>query len=248
MIKAVIIDDEPSAVNTLKLMLERYIPEIKMIKSTNDPEEGLHLIKTFQPQLLFLDIQMPQMNGFRLLRKIPFINFNIIFTTAYDQYAIEAIRFSALDYLLKPIDAEDLRQAVDKYMIKEVITLGQQALYSNLIDNLNAEDKSDFKLALSTSDGIYFFNPEEIIRIEGESNYSKFFFTDRKNLLTSKTLKDYEELLNDHGFVRTHKSHLINVKHVVNYTSDGILTMTDYSRVEVSRRRKEEVMDALRVR
>lgn len=188
------------------------------------------------------------MNGFELLKRIPHINFNVIFTTAYDQYAIEAIRFSALDYLLKPINADDLRQAVDKYMIKEVLTLGQQALYGNLIDNLNAKDKSDFKLALPTSEGVYFFNPEEIIRLEGESNYSKFYFTNRRNLLTSKTLKEYEELLNDHGFIRTHKSHLINKKHVVNYTSDGLLTMTDTSRVEISRRRKEEVMGALRSR
>lgn len=246
MIKAVIIDDEPSAVNTLLLMLKRYVPEIKSFKTTTDPAEGLELIKAFQPHLLFLDIQMRVMDGFELLKKLPQINFHIIFTTAYDEYAMEAIRFSALDYLLKPIDADELRAAVDKFMIKEVIQLGQQTLYSNLMHNLNAIDKSNFKLALPTSEGTYFFHPEEIIRLEGESNYTKFFFTNRKNLLTSKTLKEYEELLLAHGFIRTHKSHLINKKHVVNYSSKGFLTMLDTSRVEISRRRKEEVMEALK--
>ncbi len=229
-------------------MLERYVPEIKDLRSANDPEEGLRLIHNFRPHLLFLDIRMPVMNGFELLKSIPNISFNIIFTTAHDEYAIEAIRFSALDYLLKPIDADELREAVDKFMIREVLNLGQQALYSNLMHNIHAKDRSGFKLALPTSEGTYFFHPEEIIRLEGESNYTKFFFTNRKNLLTSKTLKEYEELLNAHGFIRTHKSHLINKKHVVNYTSDGVLTMMDTSRVEISRRRKEEVMEALRSR
>lgn len=242
MIKALLIDDEPSAINTLRLMLERYIPEISLIQTTNNPLEGLQLIETFQPQLLFIDIQMPVMTGFDLLKKIPRINFDIIFTTAHDHYAIQAIRFSALDYLLKPIDADELRSAVDKYMIQKVVALGQQALYQNLMHNISVPDKKDFKLALPTSDGTYFFPPEQIIRLEGESNYTKFFFTDRKHLLISKTLKEYEEILSDYGFLRVHKSHLVNKKHVVNYSHDGMLTMADQSRVEISRRRKEEVM------
>jgi two-component system LytT family response regulator len=245
-IKALIIDDEPSAINTLRLMLERYVPEITDLQTTNDPVQGLVLIKTFQPQLLFLDIQMPVMNGFELLKQLPQINFNIIFTTAHDQYAIQAIRFSALDYLLKPIDADELRAAVDKFMARTVVAMGKQALYQNLLHNLSAQDKKDFKLALPTSEGTYFFVPEEIIRLEGESNYTKFFFINRKSLLISKTLKEYEELLGDYGFIRVHKSHLVNKKHVVNYTTDGMLTMVDHSRVEISRRRKEEVMDTLK--
>lgn len=246
MIKALIIDDEPSAINTLRLMLERYVPEITDLQTANDPAQGLVLIKTFQPQLLFLDIQMPVMNGFELLKQLPQINFTIIFTTAHDQYAIQAIRFSALDYLLKPIDADELRGAVDKFMARTIVNMGKHALYQNLLHNLSAHDKKDFKLALPTSEGTYFFVPEEIIRLEGESNYTKFFFTNRKSLLISKTLKEYEELLGDYGFIRIHKSHLVNKKHVVNYTADGMLTMVDHSRVEISRRRKEEVMDTLK--
>lgn len=243
MIKALIVDDEPSAVNTLRLMLERYVPEITDLKTTNDAHEGLQLIKSFQPLLLFLDIQMPVMNGFELLKQLPQINFNIVFTTAHDQFAIQAIRFSALDYLMKPIDADELRAAAEKFLATKA---ANQPLYNNLLNNISAKDKKDYKLALPTTQGTFFYKPEEIIRLEGESNYTKFFFTSHTSLLTSKTLKDYEELLLNHGFIRTHKSHLINSLHVTNYTSDGMLTMTDHSKVEISRRRKEEVMAQLK--
>lgn len=248
MIRALIIDDEPSAVNTLRLLLQRYVPEIGMVESTNDPMQGLSLLKSFQPDLLFLDIQMPVMNGFELLKKAPALKFNIIFTTAHDQYAIQAIRFSALDYLLKPIDADELRLAFDRFLSQRVIALGTQALYQNLMHNITASDKKDFKLAVPTSEGTYFYFPDEIVRLEGESNYTRLHFTSRKPLLVSKTLKDYEELLKEHGFIRVHKSHLINKKHVTNYTTDGYLVMADHSKVEISRRRKEEVMDMLKSR
>ena len=246
MIKALIIDDEPSAVNTLRLMLERYIPEITILRSINDPQEALPLIKSFQPDLLFLDIQMPVLNGFELLKRIPGLSFEIIFTTAHDQYAIQAIRFSALDYLLKPIDADELRAAFDKFMSRHNLKIGNQPLYQNLMHNISVADKKDFKLAVPTIDGTFFYFPDEIIRLEGESNYTRLFFSGKKPMLVSKTLKDYEELLAGHGFIRVHKSHLINKKHVVNYTNDGQLVLADQSKVEVSRRRKEEVMEALK--
>ncbi len=246
MIKAVIIDDEPAAVNTLRLMLQRYVPEITALKTTNDAQEGIEFIKNFQPQLLFLDIQMPLMTGFELLKKIPLINFNIIFTTAHDEYAIEAIRFSALDYLLKPIDADELRAAADKFIIKETLQLHHDALYNNLLHNISATDKKDFRMALPTSKETIFCRPHEIIRLEGESNYTKFYFADKKTLVTSRTLKDYEDILLSHGFIRVHKSHLVNKIHVTNYTADGMLTMADQSKVEISRRRKEAVISSLK--
>lgn len=248
MIKAIIIDDEPAAVNTLQLMLERYTPEISQVKTTNDPVKAMQLIKSFKPQLAFLDIQMPAMNGFELLKKLTDIHFNIIFTTAHHKYAIEALRFSALDYLMKPIDADELRQAVDRFMARTVVALGQQSQYQNLLNNITAMDRNDFKLALPTSEGTYFFNPQEIIRLEGEINYTWFHFSNRKPLLISKTLKEYEDILNDHGFLRIHKSHLINKVHVVNYSQNGTLTLSDRSQVDISRRRKEIILDALRSR
>jgi two-component system, LytTR family, response regulator len=245
-IKALIIDDEPSAINTLRLMLERYVPEISELRHTNNPDEGLALIPIFQPNILFLDIQMPTMSGFDLLRRIQPVNFNIIFTTAHDQYAVEAIRFSALDYLLKPIDADELRAAVDKHMIKEVVNRSRGLLYNNLLHNINSTDKKDFKLAVNTTSGTFFFQPSEIIRLEAESNYTQLFFTNKKKLLTSRTLKDYDEILSSHGFIRIHKSHLVNRQHVVNYMGEGMLTMADNSKVEISRRRQHEVMRLLK--
>ncbi|MEO6253635.1 MAG: LytTR family DNA-binding domain-containing protein [Ferruginibacter sp.] len=245
-IKALIIDDEPSAVKTLSLMILHYLPEIKELKTTNDPHEGLFLLKDFQPHVLFIDIQMPLMSGFELLKQIPKINFNIIFTTAHDEYAIEAIRFSALDYLLKPIDADELRNSFNRFLQMRTGIAGNQPLYNNFMYNLNIKDKKDFKLALSTTQGTFFYKPEEIIRLEGESNYTKFFFTNKTTLLTSRTLRDYEEILESRGFIRVHKSHLVNKAYVINYTGDGMLTMADSSKVEISRRRKEDVITQLK--
>ena len=245
-IKALIIDDEAPAVKTLSLLIHHYLPGIDEVKSTNDPHEGLFLLKSFQPHLLFIDIQMPLMSGFELLKQVPQINFNIIFTTAHDEYAIDAIRFSALDYLLKPIDADELQNAFNRFLQRQIRNDVSQPLYNNFIYNLTVKDKKDFKLALPTTQGTFFYKPEEIIRLEGESNYTKFFFANKATLLTSHTLKDYEEILINHGFIRIHKSHLVNKLHVVNYTTDGMLTMSDLSKVEISRRRKEEVMERLK--
>lgn len=245
-IKALIIDDEPSAVKTLSLMIQHYLPEIKTLKTTNDPHEGLFLLKDFQPHLLFIDIQMPLMSGFELLKQIPQICFNIIFTTAHDEYAIEAIRFSALDYLLKPIDADELRNSFGRFIQKQGSTTSNQPLYNNFMYNLNVKDKKDFKLALATTQGTFFYKPEEIIRLEGESNYTKFFFTNKSTLLTSRTIREYEEVLEGRGFIRTHKSHIVNRQHVINYAAEGMLTMSDGSKVEISRRRKEDVITLLK--
>jgi two-component system, LytTR family, response regulator len=244
--KALIIDDESTAIQTLSLMVEHYIPEITMLKTTTDPYEGLLLLQNYAPQLLFIDIQMPLMNGFELLKKVPKVNFSIIFTTAHDEYAIDAIRFSALDYLLKPIDTDELQNAFRRFMEKQHNDTVTEPLYNNFIYNLNVKDKKDFKLALPTLQGTFFYKPEDIIRLQGEGNYTKFFFADKSSLLTSYTIKNYENILFNYGFMRVHKSHLINKAHIVNYKADGLLTMTDASRVEISRRRKEEIMELLK--
>ncbi len=246
MIKAIIIDDEPAAINTLRLMLERYIPEITESYFSNNPFEGIELINKHNPNLLFLDVQMPTLSGFELLKQIQPVHFDIIFTTAHDQYAIEAIRFSALDYLLKPIDADELRTAINKFLGK--VKQPKKLQYNNLVNNINSISNKDFKLALNTASGMHFFHTHDIIRLEAQSNYTKIFLQNNKSILASKTLRDYEEILLDHGFIRTHKSHLVNHKHIVNYMSDGILTMTDDSKVEISRRRQHEVIELLKGR
>ena len=245
-IKALIVDDESTAIKTLSLMIHHYIPEITTLKTTSDPHEGLSLVKEFAPQLLFLDIQMPLMSGFEFLKKLPGIQTSIIFTTAHDEYAIDAIRLSALDYLLKPIDAEELQNAFKRFVEKERNSPAIDSLYNNLLYNLHVKDKNDFKLALPTLQGTFFYKPEDIIRLEGEGNYTRFYFVDKTSLLTTYTLKTYEEVLINYGFLRVHKSHLINKSHVVNYMADGMLTLSDLSKVEVSRRRKEDIMEILK--
>lgn len=245
-IKALIIDDEPTAIKTLQLMVQHYIPELTHLKTTTDPYEGLLLLKSFKPQLLFIDIQMPLMSGFELLKQVSHANFGIIFTTAHDEYAIDAIRFSALDYLLKPIDADELQNAFKRFQQKYNSQADPNPLYNNFMYNINVKDRKDFKLALPTLQGTFFYKPEDIIRLEGEGNYTKFFFADKTSLLVTYTLKSYEDVLVNHGFLRVHKSHLVNKLHVTSYMPDGMLTMTDLSKVEVSRRRREEVLELLK--
>ncbi|MES2777571.1 MAG: LytTR family DNA-binding domain-containing protein [Bacteroidota bacterium] len=245
-LKALIIDDETTAIQTLSLMIQHYIPEITTLKTTTDAHEGLQLINSFGPQLLFIDIHMPVMSGFELLKQVPQINFSIIFTTAHDEYAIDAIRFSALDYLLKPIDADELRNAFDRFKQQPGSHGAGQPLYRNFMYNLQVTDKKDFRLALPTVTTTFFYKPEDIIRLEGEGNYTKFFFADKTSLLTAYTIKHYEDILLNYGFIRIHKSHLVNRGHVINYLADGMLTMSDLSKVEISRRRREDVMDLLK--
>lgn len=246
MIRAFAVDDEPAAISTLKLMMERYTPEITTLETTSRPLEAVERIAVFKPDLVFMDIQMPGITGFDLLRQFKNIDFEIIFTTAYDQYAIEAIRFSALDYLLKPIDAEELKSAVHRYLEnKKAAERNRTELYDNLLHNIKAK-QAEFRLAISSSDGMFFFNPNQIIRLEAESNYTRFHFVDKKPLVVAKTLGEYEELLTPHGFLRTHRTHLVNRQYVQSFQPEGFLLMKDNSKVEISRRRKEEVLDTLR--
>jgi two-component system LytT family response regulator len=180
------------------------------------------------------------------LKKVPKVNFSIIFTTAHDEYAIDAIRFSALDYLLKPIDTDELQNAFKRYLEKQGPDTTNDPLYKNLMYNIGVVDKKDFKLALPTLQGTYFYKPEEIIRLEGEGGYTNFFFADKTSLLTTYSIKHYEDILINYGFIRVHKSHLVNRSHVVNYLADGMLTMSDFAKVEISRRRRDDVLDVLK--
>jgi two-component system LytT family response regulator len=245
MIKAFILDDETSAINTLTLMLKRYVPEITQIQSSIQPMQAAQSIHDFLPHLVFLDIQMPVINGFEWLKKFPSPTFEVIFTTAHDNYAIQAIRFSALDYLLKPITAVELRAAVNRFIEKQKLKDDQRQLYSNLLHNINNEQKN-FKLAVTTTDGCFFFSTTEIVRMEAEGSYAQVYFTTRKPLLVSKPLKDFEELLNDHGFIRTHKSHLVNSMYIKVINSEGQAVLSDGTMIEVSRRRKSDVIDLLK--
>lgn len=243
MIKALIIDDEVRAANVLQLMIERYVPEITQLRIATQAGEAKAMIEEFKPQLIFQDIVMPEKNGFELLNELNEINFEIIFTTAYDEYAIRAIRFSALDYLLKPINAEELKAALKRFAEKKE-KLQPGVLVKNLLHNL--EHKNDFKLAVPTINGALFFPPSEIIRLEGESNYSRFCLTGGRKYLSAKTMKEYEEILVQYNFLRIHKSHLVNKKFIESYQNEGSVMLLDKTILPVSRQRKQEVAAILK--
>ncbi len=245
MIRALIIDDEPSAIETLTYMIERYVPEISELQATREPYKGVELLQTFNPHLLFLDVQMPGLNGFDVLKKVNRFSFEVIFTTAFNQYAIEAIRFSALDFLLKPIDADELKSAIQRFFEKRVSEEERQKLFENLKFNLSAE-QADFKIAITTTKGTFFYPIRNIIRLEGDGNYTRLFFDDDRPLLASRTLKDFEEILIQHGFIRVHRSHLVNKDFVDSVLFDGYIEMRDKTKIEISRRRKEIVMQQLK--
>ena len=246
MLKVLLIDDEERATDALRLMIEKTIPEIKQVWVCNDSRQAAQMIHEYQPGLVFLDIQMPHMNGFEVLGKMPNKNFKIIFTTAFNEYAIQAIRFSAFDYLLKPIDIEELQAAVYRFLESSDDYKQQYELLKNIMHNMQAASTTEFRLALPTKEGVHFLVPDEIIRCESSGNYTKFFAINNRHYLISRTLGEYDALLSSYNFIRTHKSHLVNRKFISFIDHVGFVILKDGSKIEVSRRRKDEVMTALK--
>ncbi len=246
MLKVLLIDDEERATDSLRLMIQKTIPEIGQVMACNDSRKAADIIHAYQPGLVFLDIQMPHLNGFELLEKMPNKNFKIIFTTAYNEYAIQAIRFSAFDYLLKPVDIEELQLSVQRFLQGNDDYRQQYELLKNMMHNIQAPSAEEFRLALPTKEGVHFLEPKDIIRCESSGNYTKFFITGNRSYLISRTLGDYDILLAPYNFIRTHKSHLVNRKFISFIDHEGFVVLKDNSKVEVSRRRKEEVMAALK--
>lgn len=247
MIRILILDDETAACNILTILINKHMPLDHEIKSVQDPNEALTLLDTYKPTLVMLDIEMPGMNGFDFLNKAGSWDFDVIFTTAYDKYAIKAIRFSALDYLLKPLDIIELQNALNRHVIRQNHSRqNRHDIVSNLIENIQKPETDEYRLAISTSEGVFFYLPSEIVRCEGESNYTKFFLENGKSLMVSHTLKDYESILSDYGFMRIHKSHLVNMKYVSSMDREGFLWLQNNHQVPVSRRRKEEVLNMLK--
>lgn len=239
MVRTIIIDDEESARTTLKALLMRYVPDVQVVAEAYNVESGVNAIRQHTPDLIFLDIQMPDGSGFRLLELIPNIDFNVIFTTAYDQYALKAIKANALDYLLKPIVPEDLKNAVEKHK-NNVSSSSNSFILKNLLENIN-ESK---KIALHTFEGIHVVQMADIIRCQSDDCYTNIFLNDGKQVMVSKTLKEIEESLSASMFIRTHKSHLVNVDYIktVVRQDGGYVIMKDGSEIPISRRKKEAVM------
>ncbi len=243
MIKTVIIDDEEKARESIRNMLKTYCPEVSVIATAGSVKEGVEVLRTHKPDLLLLDIKMGDGTGFDLLKKIRNNNFFLIFITAFEEFAIRAIKFSALDYILKPIDPDELINAVEKVgarIEKENIGLRLKALYENL-DALQNHSK---KIVLKAADSVHVMPVSDIVRCESEKNTTHFFTGGGDMITVPKSLKEYSELLQEYNFLRVHQSHLVNLLHVRRYekAGSGSLVMVDGSRVPVSFRKKEELM------
>lgn len=244
-LKAILVDDEAKSRNVLANLLSAYCPEIEILGQADNGNDASKLIKNEAPDILFLDIEMKGETGFDLIQNLGPVNFDIIFTTAHDKYAIQAIRFSALDYLMKPILADDLKSAVTRVFEKQNGKDKVRQLDA-LVYNINYSN-ADKKLVLPTSEGFEFISISEVIRCESSNNYTFFHLKDKSQLLICKTLLEFERLLNPYYFLRVHQSHLINLRMIKKFQKGegGILLMEDGTKIDVSRRKKTELMEKL---
>lgn len=244
MIKSIIVDDEPYCCESLVTLLERFCPEVKVVDICYNGVTALKAIKEDAPQLVFLDIEMPKMNGFELLEKIGEINFHLIFTTSYDQYAIKAIRHSALDYLLKPVDRDELQKAVQRvtHRLKNPLPEQVEILLQKLHPGTTVS-----KIAIPTIEGLHMILVESVISCSADSNYTILNLKNKQKVIASRTLKEIEEMLEDFSFARVHHSFLVNLNEVEKYIrgEGGYLLMSDGSTIDVSRSRKEYLLKKL---
>jgi len=236
MLRAVIIDDELSGLNALQLLIDKHVEHIKVVASTTKAMQGISIIEDYRPEIVFLDISMPDINGFALLKQLEYRDFNLIFTTAHEEYAIQAIKHNAFDYLLKPIDAHELQNCVSKIMKES--------------DRTKVLNKTAFPntIGLSVKDGIIFIKHSEIVRLEASGSYTVFYLDNKTKHIASKSLKEYEAQLNPSVFYRCHNSHLVNLKKVMKFVSnDGLFAqMTDGSAAEIARKNKDQFLEKLK--
>lgn len=244
-VRIIIIDDHPFTCLQLQDELRALDPQLNVVAIRNNAVEGAKAIRTLKPDLVFLDVQMPDMDGFAMLDTLPDRDFGLVFITSYDEYAIRAIRYSALDLLLKPIEAEHLRTAFRRFAETRP-SIPQRV--NNLLALRRDPHAAPDSLVIVTRHGDRQLRTKHIIRCEAGRNYTWFNLVGKQRLLSSYPLSNYAGFLAGNEFLRVHRSHMVNVKHVVSFAADGALTMSDGSRVEVSRRRRTEVLEALRKR
>jgi two-component system, LytTR family, response regulator len=242
MITAILIDDEVTSLESLKLAIEQYCPDVEIIGVYSAPEKGLEAIKKASPDLVFLDVQMPGMSGFEILQQASPITFDVIFVSAYDKYAIKAIHFSALDYLLKPVDIDELIRAVKK--VREKLNQANAYQYQSILNNIQLKAGKVGKLAVPSLEGIDFFNIQDIIFCKADGSYTTIILKGGEEVVVCKNLKDFENMLTDAGFCRVHHSYLVNLSHVLKYIKGdgGYILLTDNHHVAISRRKREEFL------
>lgn len=240
--RAIIIDDEKANIENLRALLQKHCPMVEVIAAAGDVKTAAQLIGLHQPDILFLDIQLKNETGFDLLKQLPFNNFEVIFVTAFDHYGIQAIKYAALDYLLKPVDIDELAWAVTKAAVKVRGKQNDQRL-ELLLSNLKRDDSAPLKIALPQQKEIRYVLVSNIIRCEADNAYTFFFLTNGDKILISKSLKEYADLLQYNGFLRTHQSHLVNVKFISSWLKEdgGMLLLDDGFKVPVSKPNREKV-------
>jgi two-component system LytT family response regulator len=245
MLKCVIVDDELKSRESLKKMLTMFCEGIEVAAICQNVNEGLDAISQFKPDIVFLDIQMQGETGFDLLAKLKSIDFEVIFTTAHSEYAIRAIKFSAIDYLLKPIDVTELQQAVEKVKSKQNGNIVERM--QQLLQNMKSPSPENYKLALPTAEGLTFIKVNDIIYLKASGNYTEIFMREGQKHLVSRHLKEYDDMLSEQSFFRIHHSTLINVNFIKNYVrgEGGYVIMSDSASLDVSRRKKEAFLEKI---
>ncbi|MFB0937542.1 MAG: LytTR family DNA-binding domain-containing protein [Urechidicola sp.] len=244
-INAILIDDERKALAILKNKIERLCPNVNIIAETQNPVEGIEFIKKLKPQLVFLDVAMPELSGFDLLSEIKNPNFEIIFATAFDNYAIEAIKHCAIGYLVKPVDNNDLVETVNK-AIKNIE--GKSALEKNkqLIENLGVQSFQNKKIVIPSQEGLEFVEIADIIHCEGVEGYTKIHFIHQKSILSSHSIGHFKKLLGNQSFYLIHKSHLINLSYIEKYLNEGYVVLSGNHKLPVSRNRRSGFLNSLK--
>lgn len=249
MIQAVLVDDEPQSCKSLAIKLNAVADDIEIIGTYHHPEKAISAIRKLKPGVVFLDIEMPGMNGFQLLENMEKFNFDVIFVTAYNEYMLNALRISALDYLLKPVDTEELKNALDR--LRKKISLSENFIHTKeqleLLGDTLKEPHAPKRLALATLQGIIFLKVNEIIRVEALSNYSTFYLINKQKIVVSKTLKEFEPALLVQNFFRVNRSCIVNTDYIIKYKHEdgGVVELHDGSEVAVGPHRKNELVSLL---
>jgi two-component system, LytTR family, response regulator len=243
----IIIEDEKHQQETLVGLLSEVFPELEIIGIASSVPDGLQLLSSTKPDLVFMDVLLPPETSFDLLYSLENIPFDIIFTTSFEEYAVKAFRLSAVDYLVKPVVRQELTRAVEKFKQKKSIAETSGHIRT-LMENLNVTKSEHTKVALPSLTGYLFVKVKDIIRCESDNTYTTFFTVDKRKIIVSKTLKECEQMMADYRFYRVHNSHLINLDYITEYIKGegGFVKMTDGSQIDVSRRRKEEFMQFLK--
>jgi len=247
---AIIVDDEENSIQALKAKLINYCPQVTVVAECLSADEGIKAIEALHPQIVFLDVQMPRMNGFVMLKQLTFKDFALIFTTAYNHYAIEAIRVSAIDYLVKPVEVEDLKAAIQRVGAQKADSQHtpdhQNEKIENLLFNFLQQTGHIKRIAVPTLEGFQFIDTGSIVFIEASNNYSIIYLTDNQKITVTHTLKDFEEMLPANMFIRIHHAYIINTNHVVSYIKGkgGQVQMRNGKILDVARRKKDEFLKA----